>query len=124
MGSDSRGDGSRESTEDGGEPREWDHNLAELEAEAFLMGSWKNFDELEEQISVHELKLILEAQYKSTRENLYNTAMLQGIDLRAEEEKARVREVKKRASEKLWKESNGMHGEDFFAELGIQVTEE
>ena len=56
-------------------------DLAELEAEAFLLGIWKNFDELEESVSMPELIQILEQK----RDNDYNDrkffAAIQGVDL-------------------------------------------
>lgn len=56
-------------------------DLAKLESEVFVLGIWKNFDELESSISMPELMLILE----STRELDYNEkkflAAMQGVDL-------------------------------------------
>jgi hypothetical protein len=60
----------------------WDTlDLAKLESEVFLLGIWKDFDELESSISMFELTALLEAK----REQEYNdkkfTAALKGIDL-------------------------------------------
>lgn len=60
----------------------WDNlDLARLESEAFLIGIWKDFEELETSLSMPELTAILEAK----RENDYNDkkfmAAIQGIDL-------------------------------------------
>lgn len=60
----------------------WDNfDLAKLEAEVFVLGIWKNFDELESSISMPELTSILEL----TRELDYNEkkflAAMQGVDL-------------------------------------------
>lgn len=56
-------------------------DLAKLEAEVFVLGIWKNFEELESSICMSELMLILE----STRELDYNEkkflAAMQGVDL-------------------------------------------
>ena len=56
-------------------------DLAKLEAEIFVLGIWKNFDELESNISMPELMAILE----SKRELDYNEkkflAAMQGVDL-------------------------------------------
>jgi hypothetical protein len=58
-----------------------DLDLAKLEAEIFILGIWKNFDELESSISMPELMSILE----SRRELDYNEkkflAAMQGVDL-------------------------------------------
>ncbi len=56
-------------------------DLAKLETEVFILGIWKNFDELESNISMPELMAILE----SRRELDYNEkkflAAMQGVDL-------------------------------------------
>jgi hypothetical protein len=56
-------------------------DLAKLEAEIFVLGIWKNFNELESSISMPELMAILE----SKRELDYNEkkflAAMQGVDL-------------------------------------------
>jgi hypothetical protein len=64
------------------EDNTWDKlDLASLEAEVFLIGAWKNFDELENSITMPELIAILE----KTRELDYNEkkflAAMQGVDL-------------------------------------------
>jgi hypothetical protein len=60
----------------------WDEiKLAELEAELFLLGIWKDYEELETSLSMPELAATLNAK----RENDYNEkkflAAIQGIDL-------------------------------------------
>lgn len=56
-------------------------DLAKLESEAFLLGIWKDYEELESSLSMPELTAILEAK----RENDYNEkkffAAIQGVDL-------------------------------------------
>lgn len=56
-------------------------DLVKLESEVFVLGIWKNFDELEKSLSMPELMAILE----STRELDYNEkkflAAMQGVDL-------------------------------------------
>jgi hypothetical protein len=56
-------------------------DLAKLESEAFLLGIWKDYDELESSLSMQELMATLEAK----REDDYNTkkflAAIQGVDL-------------------------------------------
>lgn len=47
----------------------------------FLLGNWKNYEELEEELSVDELLATLNAQRKSRYEDQKFFAMLQGIDL-------------------------------------------
>jgi hypothetical protein len=65
-----------------------DLDLASLEAEVFLIGSWKNFDELEFSISMSELIAIIE----KIRDLDYNEkkflAAMQGVDLDKESGKS------------------------------------
>lgn len=60
----------------------WDDlDLAKLESEAFLLGIWKDYEELESSLSMPELSAILEAK----RDQDYNEkkffAAIQGVDL-------------------------------------------
>jgi len=57
-----------------------------LEAEVFLLGHWKNYDELESSISIEELLATLKAMHdKEDRQNKFMAA-LQGIELEEKEE--------------------------------------
>jgi hypothetical protein len=56
-------------------------DLAKLEAEVFLLGIWKNFDELESSISIEELMQILSITRDLDYEEKKFSAALQGIDL-------------------------------------------
>lgn len=56
-------------------------NLAELEAEAFLLGQWRNFDELEMNLSLPELEAILDAERKRQYAHNKFMAALKGINL-------------------------------------------
>jgi hypothetical protein len=47
----------------------------------FLLGNWKNYDELEDQLSIDELIATLEAQRKVRREEHKFMAMIQGIQI-------------------------------------------
>lgn len=49
--------------------------------EAFLIGSWKNTDELEESLCLPELLKILETQAEKERRHQRFLAAIQGIDL-------------------------------------------
>jgi len=60
----------------------WDNfDLAKLETEIFLLGIWKNYDELERSISVPELTAILNSKRELTFEERKFSAALQGVDL-------------------------------------------
>ena len=58
-------------------------DLAKLETEVFLLGIWKNFDELESSISIEELMQILSVTRDLDYEEKKFSAALQGIDLDA-----------------------------------------
>jgi hypothetical protein len=57
-----------------------------LESEVFLLGHWKNFDELEENLSIEELNAILEAGRIREERNMKFQAALQGVDLDKEDQ--------------------------------------
>ena len=52
-----------------------------MESEVFLLGHWKNFDELESNLSLEELNSLLEATRKKDYEDKKFFAAIQGIDL-------------------------------------------
>lgn len=51
-----------------------------------MLGHWKNFDELESNLSLEELLALLEVQRKQTNDQRKFLAALQGIDLDEEPE--------------------------------------
>jgi hypothetical protein len=64
------------------EGRTWDNlDLAELEAEVFLIGIWKDYDELESSISMPELMATLGAKRDSDYQDKKFFAAIQGVDL-------------------------------------------
>jgi hypothetical protein len=72
-------------------------DLPALEAEAFLTGIWKNFEELEESLSMPELTLLLSTKRDLDYQQKKFDAAMQGVDLEEgnksnawEEMKARV----------------------------------
>jgi len=66
-----------------------DFDLVKLETEAFLLGIWKNFDELEKSISVVELVAIVSSIRELDYEEKRFLAAMQGVDLDAENNKDR-----------------------------------
>ena len=52
-----------------------------MESEAFLAGHWKNFDELESNLSIEELNAVVDAIRKKDYEEKKFLAALQGVDL-------------------------------------------
>ena len=66
----------------------WDDlDLADLEAEAFMLGIWKSFEELEESLSMNELIVILEKTRELNYDEKKFLAAIQGIDLEKESNK-------------------------------------
>jgi hypothetical protein len=56
-------------------------DLAKLETEVFLLGVWKNYDELETSLSIQELMAILSTSRELNYEEKRFMAALQGVDL-------------------------------------------
>jgi hypothetical protein len=67
-------------TEKGGDSWE-DLDLVKLESEAFLLGIWKDYEELESSLCMQELSAILEAKREEDYQNKKFMAAIQGIDL-------------------------------------------
>ncbi|UUG69565.1 tail assembly chaperone [Streptomyces phage Sham] len=99
-------------------------DLASLEAEAFLLGHWKNFEEIEENLTLDELQAILEASRDQEYRRQKFAAALKGIDLDAQKKDSgdsSFEEVKRRAEAKL----RGVSEEEVeLADIGIGVIEE
>ena len=55
--------------------------------EVFLLGNWKNYEELEESLSMPELIQTFKSMQKTEDEKRKFLASLQGINLNSEEEK-------------------------------------
>jgi hypothetical protein len=68
----------------------WDTlDLAKLESEVFLLGIWKDYDELERSLSMSELMITLEAVRDLDYSEKKFLAAMQGVDLDAENGKDR-----------------------------------
>ena len=52
-----------------------------MESEAFLLGHWKNFDELESSLSLEELTALIDFSRKKDLEDKRFSAALQGVEL-------------------------------------------
>lgn len=67
---------------DGDNENFWeDMQLAELEAEAFLLGIWKDYEELESSLSMPELTATLNAKRDADYNEKRFLAAIQGVDL-------------------------------------------
>lgn len=86
----------------------------------FLLGIWKNFDELEESLNLAELSLILKQKREREKHERHFLASLQGVDLskhETSEVQQRIEEVRRRAAEKQLGAEEVERQE--FAELGF-----
>jgi hypothetical protein len=65
-----------------------------LESEVFLLGHWKNFDELESSLSLEELIVIIEALRKKDNDDKRFTAAVNGVDIEEDETPNDITELK------------------------------
>jgi hypothetical protein len=66
----------------------WDNmDLAKLEAEVFLLGIWKDYEELEASLSMAELSETLNAKREADYADKKFMAAIQGVDIDANKEK-------------------------------------
>lgn len=93
-----------------------------MEAEAFIkIGAWKNFEDLEESLSLPELDFLLKTVREDKKETQVFQAAIQGIDLSkhyGNDVEARRKAVEKRAAERLAGGKDAYERQEF-AELGI-----
>lgn len=90
-----------------------------LEAELFLLGIWKNFEEMEENLTIAELETLLESKRDADFQKNKFMAALKGIDLDEPTTDAPTfDEIKRRADAK----NRGVSAEALeFAEIGIGI---
>ena len=63
----------------------WDElDLVKLESEVFLLGIWKDYEELESSLCMQELTAILEAKREADYQDKRFLAAIQGVDLDAQ----------------------------------------
>lgn len=77
-------DGEEEDTKpsDGEDAVTWDSlDLAKLESEVFLLGIWKDYEELESSLSMPELTATLEIKRELAYQDKKFSAAMQGVDL-------------------------------------------
>ncbi len=83
----------------------WDSlDLVKLESEAFLLGIWKDYEELEMSLCMEELTAILEAKREADYQDKKFLAAIQGVDLDAQSgnsEKNPWEEMKARVAAKV-----------------------
>jgi hypothetical protein len=101
-------------------------DLAALEAEAFLLGQWNNFEELEEKLNLDELMAILNAKQNQEFQRNKFMAALQGATL---EEPGEKDEPKKSLADIMAEKERELdpnaptREQSEYRELGIEVVE-
>lgn len=89
---------------------------------ASLPGAWKNFDDIEDSLSLEELNLILETTRENKRRDQVFLAALQGVDLNKNENMEEKRkEIERRAAARLRGVSED---QATFEEFGISFEQE
>jgi hypothetical protein len=84
-----------------------------MEAEVFLCGSWKNYDELESSLSLPELILTLGAMRKKDFDDKKFFAAMKGVDLESnKEDPLQMARERNAAKENITK---GVHPDDVIA---------
>jgi len=90
-----------------------------LEGEIFLLGIWKNFEELEDSLSLAELYQLQSSSRDKDHEHRKFAAALKGIDIdEREEAEDAFKQVERRAQAKL----SGMTEEQIeLADIGVEI---
>lgn len=91
----------------------------------FLLGHWRNYEEMEEQLTLDELRVTLEAKREHEYKQQKFAAALKGVNLDEhtgkDEETLTGDDIKRRVEEKL----KGPNAEALeWQEIGIKVIEE
>lgn len=88
-----------------------------------MLGIWKNFDELEESLSLPELELLLNKARERREQEMRFTAGLQGVDLDEGKVDEKRAEIERRAQARIaGVDENGIETMEF-ADIGIEVLE-
>lgn len=86
-----------------------------------MLGQWRNFEELEENLCINELNALLDAIRRKEKRHEIFLAGLQGIDLTENEDKSAFEDVERRAKARL----AGVTPEELeFSEMGISIETE
>ena len=97
-----------------------------------LIGPWKSFEELEENVSLNELQLIVKAIYEQEHRAFRRAASLKGIQLDDEPASEDAQTRFERAQERANKRLSGMSDEEIarsdesaeFGQLGFALETE
>jgi hypothetical protein len=99
-----------------------DLDLAKIEAQVFIMGMWKNYDELETNMSMPELLITLETSRELDYDEKRFLAAMQGVDL---DEEVGTKEVDPWEAMKARVATNGASGDpnDIVSFQGIRAAQ-
>lgn len=104
----------------------WDElDLAKLESEVFLLGIWKDYEELETSLCMQELSAILEAKRDADYQDKRFLAAIQGVDLDKESgqaEENKWEEMKARVAAKVSGVEN-KGGNDITSYVGVKAKQ-
>lgn len=89
--------------------------MAKIESEAILNGPWRNFDELEDNLSIPELNAIIEAIHDREFRLMKFQAGLKGIDIGGSGSGSKFEEIEQRAADRIAAENAKLAGTELEA---------
>ena len=98
-----------------------DLDLIKLETEAFLLGIWKNFDDLESSISIQELITIISKSRELDYEEKKFLAAMQGVDLEEESGQERGQKEWENLKARVFSGGQASDSNDVLALQGINA---
>lgn len=99
----------------------WDEfDLAKLESEVFMLGIWKNYDELESSLCMAELTALLTHKRDSDYQDKKFAAAIQGVDLDKNNKKSNAWEDLKA---RVFSKGKATDGSDILALQGINAQQ-
>lgn len=102
----------------------WDSlDLAKLETEVFLLGIWKNYEELETSISIQELMAILSSRRELDYEEKKFLAAIQGINLDENTESERGQQEWENLKAKVASGGKAKDSKDILALQGVAAEQ-
>lgn len=120
----SQEDISKEEFEKIDERTSWeDLDIAKLELELFLTGIWKNFDELEESISMPELVAILSVKREHDYDDKKFAAAMQGVDLDKESGKSKGQKEWEDMKARVFSKGKATDSNDVLSLQGINAQQ-
>lgn len=98
--------------------------MVKLESEVFLLGHWKNFEELEENLTIDELQAILDAiNDREERDRIFRAAIA-GVDYKGGTREKDNSDPVERAKAKARAQLKGMSEDQIeWGDLGFEVEE-